>query len=108
MQSDEVRGDDSFTAGAGDEHRDVNSGKRALATGKPESSSSGNNKSEDLTDASNQAGAPVDHQLIRSDEDLIEDHPEDIGSLNLSDTDEDEDEGLGDGRIGRTVRGDLK
>ena len=37
-------------------------------------------------------------------EDITGSSDEDIKSMNYSDTDEDEDEGLGDGNLGRTIR----
>jgi len=107
-QGEGVRGEDNVTAGVDDKIRVPDKGKRAAASGRYQGSSGRSREDEDLTDISSQADAAVDHKLINTDEDLVEDHPDAIESLNLSDTDEDENEGLGDGRIGRTVRGDLK
>jgi hypothetical protein len=62
---------------------------------------------EDLESISSQADQSDKDLHILREEEISGSTESDIRSVNYSDTDEDENEGLGDGNLGRTVRGSL-
>jgi hypothetical protein len=72
-------------------------------SGRFQGSSGRSREDEDLVSISSQADSAED---LERDE-LSGSDKESLKSANYSDTDEDEDEGLGDGNLGRTVRGEV-
>lgn len=102
----EVRGGDRIAASDDEGRKRENIKDSAGVTDR--SQQSVGNSDEDLPDISSQID-PGDRGLEDlQTEEISGGRSKDIESANYSDTDEDENEGLGDGKIGRTVRGDLK
>ena len=73
-------------------------------SGRFQGSSGRSREDEDLISISSQTDPPEDVERLQQAE-ISGSHDESLKSANYSDTDEDEDEGLGDGNLGRTVRG---
>jgi hypothetical protein len=74
------------------------------SSGRYQGSSGRTREDEDLKTISKQADDSDKDLESLQEEELSGSNEEDIRSVNLSDTDEDENEGLGDGNLGRTVR----
>ena len=70
--------------------------------------SSGAKRDDDnLQSTGSQANRPVESLDELQQEEITGSEQDHIRAAGYSDTDEDEDEGLGDGNLGRTVRGDV-
>ena len=69
--------------------------------------SSGNEDDAVQKDIKREKDAPLRDLDSLEDEDNLESSGKTQGSLAYSETDEDEDEGLGDGNLGRSTRGDV-
>ena len=76
-------------------------------SGRFQGSSGRTREDEDLISISSQTDTPEDVEELQQAE-ISGSHDESLKSANYSDTDEDEDEGLGDGNLGRTVRGGVE
>jgi hypothetical protein len=74
------------------------------SSGRYQGSSGRTREDEDLKTISNQADDSDKDLESLQEEEISGSDEEDIRSVGLSDTDEDENEGLGDGNLGRTVR----
>jgi hypothetical protein len=77
-------------------------------SGRYQGSSGRSTEDENLKSISSQADNSADDLKTLQQEEFSGSKHEDIRSIGYSDTDEDEDEGLGDGNLGRTVRGGLE
>jgi hypothetical protein len=99
---------------ARNEEKQSSTSKRRKIAGENQSDSSGRyqgssgrtREDEDLKSISSQAGNPDEDLHTLQQEEISGSSEPDLKSVNYSDTDEDEDEGLGDGNLGRSVRGD--
>lgn len=67
----------------------------------------GNEDDAELKDINREKDTPLRDLDSLEDEDNLESSGKTQGSLAYSETDEDEDEGLGDGNLGRSTRGDV-
>lgn len=67
----------------------------------------GNDDDAELKDINREGDTPLRDLDSLEDEDNLESSGKTQGSLAYSETDEDEDEGLGDGNLGRSTRGDV-
>jgi hypothetical protein len=76
-------------------------------SGRFQGSSGRSREDEDLVSISSQTDSPQDVEKLQQAE-LSGSDDESLKSANYSDTDEDEDEGLGDGNLGRSVRGGVE
>lgn len=74
------------------------------SSGRYQGSSGRTREDEDLTTISKQADDSDNGLESLHNEEISGSAEEDIRTVNLSDTDEDENEGLGDGNLGRSVR----
>ncbi|HYC84113.1 MAG TPA: hypothetical protein VEB86_02780 [Chryseosolibacter sp.] len=85
---------------------DEGSHSSPAASGRYQGSSGRSREDEDLENISSQTDSSEDGNIETLQQEEVSGSSEDtIESANYSDTDEDEDEGLGDGNLGRTVRG---
>lgn len=67
----------------------------------------GNEDDAELKDINREGDTPLRDLDSLEDEDNLESSGKTQGSLAYSETDEDEEEGLGDGNLGRSTRGDV-
>jgi hypothetical protein len=77
------------------------------SSGRLQGSSGRSREDEDLVSISSQIDPPDDVEELQQAE-ISGSTNESLKSANYSDTDEDEDEGLGDGNLGRSVRGGVE
>jgi hypothetical protein len=100
---------DRHTAGDEDSQRKVSDQGNAssAASGRFRGSSGRSREDEDLATLSKQADHSEKDLNALEEEEISGSDNSDIRSVNLSDTDDDENEGLGDGKLGRTVQGEV-
>jgi hypothetical protein len=117
--TDSVRGDKAKLGEAvsgedrialSDEDKRYQTSKHDVSAGSPTRSkrSAGTTREEKLTSISRQQDESDKGLEDFQQEELSGTSDDPLESVNLSDTDEDENEGLGDGNLGRTVRGGLE
>jgi|GEM_PF-4680899 len=102
---------DKDVAGEGDQRQErqhpdsVGKAGPAAVSGRYQESSDRSREDEDLVNISSQTDLSDEDIETLQQEEVSGSAEETIESANYSDTDEDENEGLGDGNLGRSVRG---
>ena len=115
----EGKGEKERNQGAASEGKDQRQGKQDPGSVEKESATPAGEGRFDESDRSgrdevnqintvSQARVSIDGAEALREEELSGPDEDTLDSANYSDTDEDEDEGLGDGNLGRSVRGEVE